>query len=117
MISLLCYHKCSNCKKLVKLMEEKKIDFQYREITEENPSLEELKEWTATSSLPLTRWMNTSGNLYREMGLAQKRKTMSEDEILALLATDGMLVKRPILLLEDRALVGKEVWDYVEGWD
>lgn len=102
----LCYPKCSTCQKAKKWLEEHKINYTERNIAKNNPSYEELKEWHARSGLPLKRFFNTSGLLYKEMKLKDKLPTMSEDEQLKLLATNGMLVKRPILIDEDTVLVG-----------
>ena len=102
----LCYPKCSTCQKAKKWLEEQNINYMERNIAENNPSYEELKEWHAKSGLPLKRFFNTSGLSYKEMKLKDKLPTMSEDEQLKLLATNGMLVKRPILIDEDTVLVG-----------
>lgn len=100
------YPKCSTCVKARKFLESKAVDFDDRDIKTENPTYDELKEWYEKSGLPLKRFFNTSGILYREMGLKDKLKEMSDEEQLQLLATDGMLVKRPILVLDDAVLVG-----------
>ena len=102
----LCYPKCSTCQKAKKWLEEQNINYTERNIAENNPSYEELKEWHARSGLPLKRFFNTSGFLYKEMKLKDKLPTMSEDEQLKLLATNGMLVKRPLLIDEDTVFVG-----------
>lgn len=102
----LCYPKCSTCQKAKKWLEEQNINYMERNIAENNPSYEELKEWHARSGLPLKRFFNTSGLLYKEMKLKDKLPTMSEEEQLKLLAANGMLVKRPILIDEDTVLVG-----------
>lgn len=102
----LCYPKCSTCQKAKKWLEEQNINYMERNIAENNPSYEELKEWHAKSGLPLKRFFNTSGLLYKEMKLKDKLPTMSEEEQLKLLAANGMLVKRPILIDEDTVLVG-----------
>lgn len=102
----LCYPKCSTCQKAKKWLEEQNINYTERNIAESNPSYEELKEWHARSGLPLKRFFNTSGLLYKEMKLKDKLPTMSEEEQLKLLAANGMLVKRPILIDEDTVLVG-----------
>lgn len=102
----LCYPKCSTCQKAKKWLEEQNINYTERNIVENNPSYEELKEWHARSGLPLKRFFNTSGLLYKEMKLKDKLPTMSEDEQLKLLATNGMLVKRPLLIDENTVLVG-----------
>lgn len=97
---VLYYAKCSTCKKALKWLEEKGVEYEGRPIKEENPSADELKSWHEKSGLPLKRFFNTSGLLYKEMGLKDKLFGMSEDEQTALLSTDGMLVKRPILVTE-----------------
>ena len=103
---LLCYQKCSTCEKAKKWLEEHNINYTERNIAESNPSYEELKEWHARSGLPLKRFFNTSGLLYKEMKLKDKLPTMSEDEQLKLLATNGMLVKRPLLIDGNTVFVG-----------
>ena len=100
------YPKCSTCKKARKFLEEKGVTFEDRDIKEQNPTVEELKEWIAKSGLPAKKFFNTSGMLYRQMELKDKLPNMSEQEMIELLATDGMLVKRPILVSEDKVLVG-----------
>lgn len=100
------YPKCTTCKRAKKWLDEHQISYEERDIKEHNPSLEELKEWYQRSGLPLKRFFNTSGMLYKEMKLKDKLPEMSEDEQLALLASDGMLVKRPIVVTEDQVLVG-----------
>ena len=102
----LCYPKCTTCKKALKWMDENGISYELRDIKEENPTLEELTEWYHRSQLPLKRFFNTSGLLYKEMKLKDRLPGMSEEEQLSLLATDGMLVKRPLLIDGDRILVG-----------
>ena len=102
----ICYRKCSTCKKAEKWLNEHEIAYTKRHIVEDAPSYEELKEWYAISKLPLKRFFNTSGNVYKEMKLKDKLPAMSEDEQLQLLATNGMLVKRPLLVDDDRVLVG-----------
>ncbi len=106
MNTVLCYPKCSTCKKAVKWLEEQGLQAEYRDIAQQNPTAEELKEWHKRSGLPLKRFFNTSGMAYRSLNLKDKLPTMTEEEQYALLATDGMLVKRPILLYEDKVLVG-----------
>ncbi|MBQ3782992.1 MAG: arsenate reductase family protein [Lachnospiraceae bacterium] len=102
----LCYPKCTTCQKAKKWLVEQKIDFTERHIAEEHPSYEELKEWYEKSGLPLKKFFNTSGMLYKEMKLKDKLPTMSEEEQLELLATNGMLVKRPLVINGDTVLVG-----------
>ena len=102
----LCYPKCSTCQKARKWLEEQGISFDERDIKLNNPTVEELRTWYARSGLPLKRFFNTSGMQYKALGLKDKLPDMSEEEQLALLATDGMLVKRPLLVDEDFVLTG-----------
>ena len=103
---VLVYRKCSTCMKAIKWLEEKKLSFEERPIVEENPTFEELKEWYQKSGLPLKKFFNTSGMLYKEMKLKEKLPEMSEEEQLQLLSTNGMLVKRPLVVGEDFVLTG-----------
>lgn len=100
------YPKCSTCQKAKKWLEERGIPFDSRHIKEEPPTLLELKEWHERSGLPLKRFFNTSGLIYKEKNLKEKLPLMGEEEQLELLSSDGMLVKRPILAAEDFVLVG-----------
>lgn len=100
------YPKCSTCKKAKAFLDDRGVAYEERHIVEENPSFEELKKWYEMSDYPLKRFFNTSGMRYREMGLKDKLADMSEEEQLELLSTDGMLVKRPILIDDDRVRVG-----------
>lgn len=102
----LCYPKCTTCKKAKKWLDENNIEYSERHIAEENPSYEELKEWHGKSGLPVKKFFNTSGMIYRDMKLKDKLPDMSEDEQLKLLATNGMLVKRPVVIDGDNVLVG-----------
>lgn len=97
---VLYYPKCSTCKKALKWLDDQGIDYEGRHIVEDNPTEEELRKWHAESGLPLKRFFNTSGMLYREQNLKDKLPAMSEDEQYALLATDGMLVKRPLVIAD-----------------
>ena len=106
MVKFICYPKCSTCQKARKWLDERNVGYELRHIKDENPDAEELKSWYAASGLPLKKFFNTSGLLYKSMQLKEKLPTMSEDEMLSLLATDGMLVKRPLLIGEDFVLVG-----------
>ena len=106
MIEFICYPKCTTCQKAKKWLDDNKIEYELRDIKEDNPSLEELYAWYKTSGIPLKRFFNTSGLLYKSTELKDKLPTMSEEEQLKLLATDGMLVKRPLLIGEDFVLVG-----------
>ena len=100
------YPKCTTCQKAKKWLDENGLSYTDRHIKEENPTAEELRAWHARSGLPLKRFFNTSGLQYKALGLKDKLPTMTEDEQLALLATDGMLVKRPLLVADDFVLVG-----------
>ena len=106
------YPRCSTCKKAKKWLEENNIEFTEKDIVEDNPTFEELKEWYEKSELPLKRFFNTSGMKYRELKLKDKLPDMSEDEQLELLATDGMLVKRPIIVSDDVVLTGFKVKEW-----
>lgn len=105
-MQFICYPKCSTCQKARKWLEANHLEFTERHIVEENPSYEELKEWYAESGLPLKKFFNTSGMLYKEMQLKDKLPAMSEEEQLKLLATNGMLVKRPLIVNGNMILTG-----------
>lgn len=117
MNSFICYERCGTCKKAEKWLLEKGVEFSKRAIKEENPSLVELTEWYQRSGLSLKRFFNTSGNAYKELGLKDRLSDMTEEEQLKLLAGDGMLVKRPLLITEKEVLVGfkEEEWSKVFG--
>ena len=100
------YPKCSTCQKAKKWLDEHQISYEDRHIVENNPTFEELKDWYERSGLPLKKFFNTSGMLYKEMKLKDKLPEMSEEEQLKLLATNGMLVKRPLIVDGDRVLTG-----------
>ena len=102
----LCYPKCTTCQKSKKWLEENHIAYDLRDIKLETPTYEELAEWQRRSGLPLKKFFNTSGLLYRSLALKEKLPGMREDEMLRLLAADGMLVKRPLLIGDDFVLVG-----------
>ena len=106
MVKFICYPKCSTCKKAQEWLEQNGIEYEIRDIKSDNPTYDELKGWYEKSGLPLKKFFNTSGMLYRSMGLKDKLPDMSEDEQLALLASDGMIVKRPIAADGDTVLVG-----------
>lgn len=108
------YPKCSTCQKAKKWLEEKGIEFQDRHILEENPTVEELTEWIGRSGLPIKRFFNTSGMKYKELGLKDKLPNMDEKEQIRLLATDGMLVKRPLLVSETFVLPGFKEKEWME---
>lgn len=102
----ICYPKCSTCQRAKKWLDGHNIEYTERHIAEDNPSYDELKEWYEKSGLPLKKFFNTSGMVYREMQLKDRLPSMNEEEQLKLLATDGMLVKRPLIVSEDIVLVG-----------
>ena len=103
---LIEYPKCSTCQKAKKWLKENQVEFEERHIVEENPTVEELKKWIPQSGKDMRKWFNTSGLKYKELKLKDKLPTMSEEEILELLASNGMLVKRPILITENGILIG-----------
>ena len=103
---ILCYPRCGTCRKAVKWLADRGIEAEYRDIKEQNPTYEELKEWAGRSGLPLKKFFNTSGLQYKAMGLKDKLPEMGEEEQLRLLSTDGMLAKRPILVGDGFVLVG-----------
>lgn len=110
----ICYPKCSTCKKAEQYLQTKGLSFTVRDIKTDNPKADELRTWYAASGLPLKRFFNTSGNLYKQLGLKDKLPTMSEDEQLELLASDGMLVKRPLVIYDGGVLVGFKQAEYDE---
>ena len=106
MLKFICYPKCTTCQKARKWLDENNIAYEFRDIKTENPTLEELTAWYKLSGLPLRKFFNTSGLLYKSMELKTKLPAMTDEEMLALLATDGMLVKRPLAIGDDFVLVG-----------
>lgn len=114
-MQVLCYPKCSTCKKALKWLDEHEISYDLRDIKTEHPTLEELSDWSERSELPLKRFFNTSGMQYRALELKDRLPGMSVREQLALLASDGMLVKRPLLVDGDTILVGfrQAEWEQV----
>lgn len=106
MLTFICYPKCTTCKKAQAWLDKNNIEYTLRDIKEDKPSFDELKAWYARSSEPLKKFFNTSGLLYRSMELKDKLPKMSEEEMLDLLSTDGMLVKRPLLVADDFVLTG-----------
>ena len=109
-----CYPKCSTCQKAKAWLQERGVAFDERDIKQDNPTEQELRAWHEKSGLPLKRFFNTSGLQYKALGLKDKLPAMTEDEQYALLATDGMLVKRPLLIGEDFALPGFKVIEWEE---
>ena len=114
MLKFICYPKCTTCQKARKWLDENNIKYEFRDIKIENPSLEELTAWYKLSGLPLRKFFNTSGLLYKSMELKTKLPNMTDGEMLALLATDGMLVKRPLAIGDDFVLVGFKEAEWVE---
>ncbi|MDD7306436.1 MAG: arsenate reductase family protein [Peptoniphilaceae bacterium] len=112
-----CYPKCSTCAKARKFLDENNISYDFRDIKEDRPSKEELKDWHQKSGLDIKKFFNTSGQAYRKLGLKDKLKEMSLEEKYQLLSTDGMLVKRPILVIDDKVTVGfkEDVWKEIIG--
>lgn len=115
MNTLIGYKKCSTCKNIEKLLEEKNISYNYREIDKDLLSQEELKKIKDMAGIDIYKLFNSSGIRYRELNLKDKKKDMTDDEIYELLSTDGMLVKRPILLIDGKAFVGPQVKKYLES--
>ena len=109
----ICYDKCSTCKKALTHLKDMKLDIKVRPIKEENPTKEELLLWSKDSGMPLRKFFNTSGLLYKELGLSKKMDSLSDEEKLELLASNGMLVKRPILVGNGKVLIGynKDAYD------
>ena len=116
MLKFICYPKCTTCQKAKKWLDDNKIEYEMRDIKLDKPTLDELNRWYRESGLPLKKFFNTSGLLYKSIDLKNKIPKMTDDEMLELLATDGMLVKRPLLVGDDLVLVGfKEAeWDRVK---
>ena len=106
MITFVCYPKCTTCQKARKWLDENRIAYQFRDIKTDHPTFDELTAWHQASGLPLRKFFNTSGLLYKSMDLKNKLPAMSEEEMLKLLSTDGMLVKRPLVIGEGFVLVG-----------
>jgi len=111
--TVLCYPKCGTCQKAEKWLKANKIEYTYRPIKEENPTKAELTEWLDKSGLPIAKFFNTSGLLYKEHNMKDKVKSLLEVELIEILAQNGLMVKRPILLADDKVLVGfkEEDWD------
>ena len=106
MLKFICYPKCTTCQRAKKWLDDNKIEYEYRDIKTDNPTLSELSVWYEKSGLPLKKFFNTSGLLYKSLDLKNKLPTMSDGEMLKLLSTDGMLVKRPLLIGDGFVLVG-----------
>ena len=106
MLKFICYPKCTTCQRAQKWLDEKNLEYEFRDIKQNNPTKEELTKWYKESGLPLKKFFNTSGLLYKSLDLKNKLPQMTEDEMLTLLATDGMLVKRPLLIGKNFILTG-----------
>jgi len=113
----ICYPKCGTCQKAEKWLKANDIEYVYRPVKEENPNKEELKLWISKSGLPIARFFNTSGLLYKEYNMKDKVKTLSQEELIDILSSNGMMVKRPILLTGETVLVGfkEDEWKQVFG--
>ncbi len=116
MLKFICYPKCTTCQRAKKWLDDNKVEYELRDIKLDNPTFAELTEWYNKSGLPIKKFFNTSGLLYKSLDLKNKLPEMSEDEMLKLLATDGMLVKRPLLIGDNFVLVGfKEAeWENIK---
>ncbi len=114
MLNFICYPKCTTCQKAKKYLDENGIKYNLRDIKLDNPTLEELTEWHQKSGLPLKKFFNTSGLLYKSLELKNKLPEMDDSEMLKLLSTDGMLVKRPLLVNDDFVLVGFKETEWVD---
>lgn len=110
----ICYPKCSTCQKARKWLDEYNIEYTERHIVEDNPTYDELRDWYEKSGLPLKKFFNTSGNMYKDMKLKDKLPTMSDEEQLKLLATNGMLVKRPLVVSDDVVITGFKEADWID---
>ena len=106
MIKFICYPKCTTCQKARKWLDDNQIEYEFRDIKLDNPTLDELTDWHKKSGLPLKKFFNTSGLLYKSLDLKNKLPTMTDDEMLKFLASDGMLVKRPLVIGENFVFVG-----------
>lgn len=105
-VQFICYPQCNTCKKAKKWLEEHQISFEERHIKDQPPSLEEVYLWQKKAEIPMKKWFNTSGQVYKSLGLSKALARMGAEEQLALLASDGMLVKRPVVIWKERVLVG-----------
>lgn len=116
MYKLLCYPKCSTCKKAMKYLDEHNIEYEYRDIKLDNPNKKEIRIWCKKSGLPISKFFNTSGKLYKEMNLKMKVPFLNKEECIDLLSSDGLLVKRPLLITDDEVLVGFKEKEYEILW-
>ena len=115
-MKLICYSRCTTCKGVEKMIKDLGLDYESRDIKEDNPTAREIEDWHQKTGLPIKRFFNTSGKIYRENNIKDKLETMTDKEAYDLLATDGMLVKRPILFTDDGEIfVGPDVKKYLES--
>ena len=114
MVKFICYPKCTTCQKARKWLDDNQIEYEFRDIKLDNPTLDELTEWHKKSGLPLKKFFNTSGLLYKSLDLKSKLPAMTDDEMLKLLETDDMLVKRPLLVGDDFVLVGFKEAEWID---
>ena len=114
MVEFICYPKCTTCQKARKWLDDNQIEYEFRDIKLDNPTLDELTDWHKKRGLPLKKFFNTSGLLYKSLDLKNKLPIMSENEMLSLLSSDGMLVKRPLLIGDSFVLVGFKEGDWKE---
>ena len=112
MVEFICYPKCTTCQKARKWLDDNQIEYEFRDIKLDNPTLDELTDWHKKSGLPLKKFFNTSGLLYKSLDLKNKLPIMSKNEMLSLLSSDGMLVKRPLLIGDSFVLVGFKEADW-----
>lgn len=105
-ITIICYPKCTTCQRAEKWLKEHGVKYTYRHIKEQNPTAEELSKWIKESELPIKRFFNTSGLLYKEYKMKEKVNVLPEKELIEILASDGMMVKRPLIIAKDKVLVG-----------
>ena len=115
MIKFICYPKCTTCQRAKKWLDDNSLEYEFRDIKLNNPTLEELTKWYKKSGLPIKKFFNTSGLLYKSLDLKNKLPEMTEEEMLKLLSTDGMLVKRPLLIADDFVLVGFKEAEWEEN--
>ena len=114
MLTFICYPKCTTCQRAKQWLDDNKIEYVLRDIKQDNPTFDELSEWYKKSGFSLKKLFNTSGLLYKSLDLKNKLPTMSEEDMLRLLATDGMLVKRPLIVADDFVIVGFKEDEYLE---
>ncbi len=114
MLKFICYPKCTTCQRAKKWLDDNNIEYELRDIKLNNPTVDELTEWYNKSGLPLKKFFNTSGLIYKSLDLKNKLSSMTEDEMLSLLATDGMLVKRPLLIGDNFVIIGFKESEWTE---